>query len=751
MYDPHPAEAFAPPSRLHLSGDLVMINLMKSTIWGRQNLEGKTPGLFQQRLLRFLGLLGVLTWVGLMALATANAEGSGQETPDAKAKLSSAPTTSEASKKSSEIPARRDFPVDESVSPCVDFYQYACNQVRDRFELRPDRSRHTFAFNDSDERILEFKKGYFKSLQKEGASSTQGGSKATGASLPSREEALRSYYLGCMNAPAREVEERARVAQIKAELAKLSSHEQLQKYLSKNILLPEFSVVGFGAIPNQDHSEFNDLYFSLAMQSLPERSYYAKPEVTGELEKVIQKFFESIGEPQAAEKAKKIVAFETELAQILPLPAEIREIVSSRTSITREQLLKQFPRLGLSELLARVPTSVKFRHFYPRAMEWVEDRLQSTPLEDWKALILYHSLAGEMDDAYPDFFKERFEFRHRRLGGPLKRPDREERCTRSVMGTFAHELDSVLWPQYFQKFDRKKAVRVAEKVRSTLLAELQENRWLSEGARKEAIRKIKKSQLQLVAPQTEREWDFLPSAKYSTTEPLANGRRVSWLHSEKTLSELGKPLPKERWGMGPMTVNAYFSPSYNKFVLPVGILQYPFFDAKLSMEANLGAMGAVVGHELGHAVDDQGAKYDADGQLRDWMTAEDHVAFKKRTESLVTQFNQVGHNGQLTLGENIGDLVGISTAYRAAFGSSPKSRGGQTLKAQREFFLGWARVWCSVERPSSVELRLKTDPHSLSFARTNEPLKHLPAFREAFACKATDPMVLPPEKHVKVW
>ena len=200
------------------------------------------------------------------------------------------------------------------------------------------------------------------------------------------------------------------------------------------------------------------------------------------------------------------------------------------------------------------------------------------------------------------------------------------------------------------------------------------------------------------------------------------------------------------WGMGPLTVNAYYSPDKNKFVLPIGILQYPFFMKNGDLTENLGAVGAVIGHELGHAIDDQGSQFDSKGRLSQWMTNEDVQKFKDRGQKMIQQFNKIGHNGDLTQGENVADLVGLTFAYNAAF---PQSTG--TIAEKQGFFVAYARVWCSVMREKTIEMQLKTDPHSLGFARINEQVKHQPGFYEAFSCNKNNRLYLEPNDRLQVW
>ena len=255
---------------------------------------------------------------------------------------------------------------------------------------------------------------------------------------------------------------------------------------------------------------------------------------------------------------------------------------------------------------------------------------------------------------------------------------------------------------------------------------------------------------QVVKPKTEKEWNFNPVTKYDIKRHIYNIKTLKAKLNEREFKRLPKPVDKSIWYMGPLTVNAYYDPSANKFVMPAGILQYPFYDPKLPDWVNLGAVGAVVGHELGHGVDDQGSKYDEKGKVRQWMSQKDLKTFKKRGEKLVAQFNAAGHNGKLTLGENIGDLVGITFALNAAKKQMPLDPVARQ-EAIKNFFLQYARAWCGVMRPKFAEKLLKVDPHSSIYARVNEQMKHQSDFAKAYNCKEGDKLFLPEDQRISIW
>lgn len=637
---------------------------------------------------------------------------------------------------SSDIPDRREFPVNPNISPCENFYEYACSEAISRFKLRDDRSSHTFAFSDSRERLLDKKKQFLKDL----AQKPKDG-------LSPRSKTLATVYGACMDEGARKTEEQDIVKRTVAEVNGLKNRKDFLKFLEKKREESRFTFVDVGSTANQDNPDNYDFYFAADMKSLPERSYYQKDEVVKDYQALLEDFFKTIGDKKAKDSAKSVLKLETAFAKVYPLPAEMREIYTRRSSIKKADILKKYPSFQLEGALSHVPDAANIRHFIPETFAFTEKTLQTAKLEDLKALYLYQALAPVMDDAYPDFFQKRFAFNQKHLGAPKVRPVREERCTQMVMGDFNKELDAELLPVVFPNFPQEKFVALAEKVRASIIDGVKSNTWLSEEGRKGAIEKMSKAKLQLVKPLNDDEWYFNPTVtSFTANQPIENRIRLDQALTARMYDELKTTRNRDRWGMGPLTVNAYYSPTDNKFVMPIGILQYPFYDPSLPDEVNLGAVGTVIGHELGHGIDDQGSKFDSEGKLRQWMNAKDVESFRSHGKAFVEQFNQIGHNGDLTLGENIGDLTGLTFSYRAAF---PDGKG--TEEQKKAFFLQYARLWCGVELPKYSEQALKIDPHSRGWARVNQQVKNQPDFAQIFSCKSKDPMVLDKDKVVRIW
>jgi putative endopeptidase len=643
--------------------------------------------------------------------------------------------TVETAQPSSEIPARREFPVNPNINPCQDFYQYTCSIVNKSFKLREDRSYHDFAFSDSAERLLLDKKNFLKDLVQ-----------AREDALSPRSQDLKKIYTACMDEKASKQEEVKSVARLLKEVGALKTRGQFLTFLSKKIVSEDDSFLDFDSIPNLDNPNVNDVVIISDLQQLPERSYYDKADVMGDFKDLATDLFKTVAKSKPEARAERALAFEKEFSKTFPLPAEFRELFNSRSEIKRTALLKEFPQFEIQRVLKEIPNKTLIRNVTPANFKFLNEKLKTTDLETLKDVYLLHVLPNYMDDAYPDFFKKRFTFSNKHLGGPPTRADRQERCTKEIMGSYAKEIDAELLPKIFPNFPTERVIKLSETIRHSIIEGLKHNQWLSEEGRKAAIKKLEVAHLQLVKPENDAEWDFNPLADYSSKTPYANRKMLRLNLLKKKIAELKKLRNKNRWEMGPLTVNAYYSPPDNKFVLPIGILQYPFFDDKLSDQANLGGVGAVIGHELGHGVDDNGSRYDESGKFHEWMTKHDLSEFKKRGDRLVEQFNKIGHNGQLTLGENIGDLVGVTSAYAAAF---PNDVGN--IEDKKAFFLQYGRLWCNVMRPKLLENMLKTNPHSLGEARVNQQVKNQPGFAEAYSCKPGDAMYVDPSQRAMIW
>ena len=639
---------------------------------------------------------------------------------------------------SSEIPEKREYPLNDKANPCDDFHKYVCSNVEASFKLRDDRSAHFFAFEDSDERLLEKKKTFFKNINAE-------------KKLSPRSLQMKQYYMACMNEAGSAAEEKVLVGQLRTDLDKLKSIEEYIAFNKENMTNEKWTFVNYDMGPNIDNPKIYDLMFDLGLMFLPEHSYYDNKELMSAYRDLVVEFFMAVypegNKDDFKKRAQAMIDFETRFKETYPKPAEFRKRWTEPRYVTREEFLKRTSAIGLDAFIKnKIPKKTLIRDFIPESFEFMQKELKNENLQVLKDIYFFRSARGYMDDAYPELFKKRMEFSHKFLGGAPSRPDRQERCTTSVMGSFNRELDQEMLPRLFPKFPTEKMRTVAEDVRKSIIAGLESNTWLSKEGKTGAIAKIKNAKLQLIQPYTAREWDFKPIQKYTEDKPYTNGKLLGMLGHKRNFERFKEGVNQEAWGMGPLTVNAYYSADKNKFVMPIGILQFPFFVPEGDVLENLGAVGAVVAHELGHAIDDEGSKFDDKGRLKQWMSDADVSTFKDRGQRMVEQFNKIGHNGELTLGENTADLVGLTFAYKAAF---PKGEG--SIEDKKKFFVAYGRLWCGVARDKMKEMLLKTDPHALGYARINEQVKHQPGFVEAFSCTPKNKLFLNEKDRIQIW
>lgn len=639
---------------------------------------------------------------------------------------------------SSEIPDKRIFNLNEKVKPCDDFHEYVCGNVEASFKMRADRSSHTFSFSDSSERLLEKKKQFFLNIDSE-------------KKLSKRSLQMKSYYKACMNEKESAKEETTLVQNLKTTMDKIKTIQDYIALNKKNLENDEWSFLGYEITPNINKPLVYDITFDANFMFLPEHSYYENKELTDAYAQLMADFFATIyPEAQKAEllkRAQAVVEFEKKFKEITPRPAEMRKRWTEAPYVKREDYFKLTSVVSLEDFFKKnVPKTTLIRDFVPENFVFAQKELKSENLAVLKDMYLFRSAREYMDDAYPELFKKRLDFSHKYLGGPPVRADRQERCTSAVMGAFGKELDLELIDRVFKNFPKQKMVDVTTKIRQSILDGINKNTWLSAESKKGALEKIQKATLQIIQPNNDKEWDFKPILALSDTQPYANGKKLTLAGHKRTLERLKKGVNVHAWGMPPLTVNAYYDPTKNKFVMPIGILQYPFFVPEGDIIENLGAVGAVVGHELGHSIDDEGSKFNAKGELKQWMTDADVEKFKARGAKMTEQFDKIGHNGSLTLGENVADLVGLTFAYNAAFPDKKAS-----VEDKKKFFVANARLWCGVQREKAKEMQLKTDPHSMGYARINEQMKHQPGFQEAYSCKKGDKLFLDPKDQIQIW
>ena len=643
---------------------------------------------------------------------------------------------SPASARDLEIPERRQFHIDSSVNPCDDFYKFACNATIKGFSLPETKSVYNFGADDAKEKLFIARTKLLEAVVRGQATRTP------------RMAQVARHYQSCVDTDRRAQSEREAVKRALALMAKITTREQMQALLAANILSGsgDFSVVHAESSYSFENPIISDLSLSTDFIALGGRDEYSDKGTLSNYAFILAKFFKAIGAPGAPETlADDVVEIERRVGLKEPESFDLQKRQMLPKEVSREWALKALPNLKLQTLLARLPSNIKIKMPVPEQMKALDTVLKEAPLEALKALYLYQHLKDSVSLGYPSFAAEWAQYKANTFSDP-KEPTGKEKCATDVIELFASELDAEMIDTLYPGFRREPVTEIVERVRAAMVKSLKRNKWLSPSARDEAARKIETARLQLVRPEEERHWDYLPVTELSASDYARNLRAIKAAKSKKAVGELSGARDLSKWYSNPLEFNASYSPQENSFFLPQGILIPPMYDPADPEWMNYAGIGATIGHELGHAIDVNGSKYDHTGRLRQWMSNADLAKFNALNQRLVDQFDKIGHDGKNTLAENSADLTGLLFAYEAAF---PNSSG--TPKQKREFFLQYARGWCEVRDPKGVKEFLSSDPHSLGQARTNEMLKHVGAFAEAFKCKAGDKLVLPEKSRLRIW
>jgi len=430
-------------------------------------------------------------------------------------------------------------------------------------------------------------------------------------------------------------------------------------------------------------------------------------------------------------------------------PKSINELTEITPSINWTKFIKD---LGVTKELDTVLV------MQPKYMEYLNEFLTSTSINDIKTLVTWSTLDQAAGFLTTEIEKANWEFYSKTLNGAQAQRSAEERA----LGTVNSAIGEAIGKLYVEAKFPPEAKEKAEKMIANVIAAFQ-NRievldWMSDETKQKAIEKLDKFTVKIAYPD---EWEDYSELMVKEDNSFAeNMMAVGKWQFEKNLSEIGEPVDKTEWGMSPQTVNAYHNPLNNEIVFPAAILQPPFYNYTADEAVNYGGIGAVIGHEISHAFDDSGARFDGDGNVNNWWLPEDLEEFTKRGNLLAEQYDaievldSVFINGKFTLGENIGDLGGVLGAYdglQLHFEENGRPEDIDGFTAEQRFFMSWATVWRTLMRDEALRTRIKTDPHSPGEVRATQPLKNVDAFYEAFNIKEGDAMWLAPEKRVRIW
>jgi predicted metalloendopeptidase len=496
---------------------------------------------------------------------------------------------------------------------------------------------------------------------------------------------------------------------------------------------------------------------------LPDRDYYLSQDphmqaVRAKYRQYIEDLLAAAGVKDAALQAEHVMALETKLAHASWTRVENRDVEKTYNRRSLQQATALAPEIDWRAYLEGLgaPEIDSLVIAQPSYIAAVSTALREVPLAHWREYFRFRLL-----DNYSYYLPRRFvdlsfELHDRTVSGVSELPPRWRRGVHTVEGAIGELVGRMYVEKHFSSEAKR---RVDELVRNLLKAYAQaidQLEWMSPETKQRAQEKLSKLTTKIGYPDKWRDWSKL---EVRADDLIGNLMRASAVALDREIAKLPGPVDRTEWLLTPQTVNAYYYPPANEIVFPAAILQPPFFDPKADDAVNYGAIGSVIGHEISHGFDDQGRRYDGDGNLRDWWTATDNTEFQRRAQTLVKQYSSYSPlpgmhvNGELTLGENIADLAGVTMAYRA-YQLSLDGRPAPVLDgftADQRFFLGWAQVWARKYREDELRKRLLTDPHSPSEYRANVTVSNLPQFYEAFDVKPTDQLYRPPEERVQIW
>jgi putative endopeptidase len=654
--------------------------------------------------------------------------------------------------------------LDKSKDPCVDFYQYTCSKWIAAHPIPADMPVTSVALP-----LFLYNQTILRNAMEKAAANKQ----ATGS-----EKQIGEYWRSCMDEAGRSANGKSWLAarlktvdalKAKKDLAAVLAdmHQSFTATWQGDDNSTKAPVFGFG--PNQDLEDASKVVAMIDQggMALPSIDYYLGDtdrfkDLRAKYLQHIQKMFELAGEagPKAAAAAKTVMDMETAFAR------------ASMNNVNRRDPEKIYNKRTLAQLKAAVPDfdwDVYFKRvaapavpFYivtqPAFLDAMEAQIKSRSEDEWKTYLQWwviHSSAGALGE---DFVKANFAFFGTALSGTPQMLPLWRRCVGSADNFLGEALGQAYVNIAFPPESKQRANQMVGMIRGALTAEIRRLDWMSDATKKQAQVKQDSTLQKIGYPD---KWRDYSTVKISPANYLANIGAANAFEFKRQVNKIGKPIDRLEWVMTPSTINAYEDPQMNTINFPAGILQRPFFDGRSDDASNLGAIGAVIGHEAIHGFDDQGRKFDEKGNLRDWWTAEDAKRYDEKDKCIVDQYSQeipeygVKQKGELTAGEDTADNGGLHIAMLAledlykSQGKSLDTPEADGLTARQRFFANYAFSWCSDIRPEAARNQVVTNPHSLARFRVNRPVSNSPEFRQAFSCKEGQPMVHTPA--CRVW
>ncbi|OSY88977.1 endothelin-converting protein [Tenacibaculum holothuriorum] len=654
--------------------------------------------------------------------------------------------------------------MDTSVKPTDDFFRYVNGAWLDKTEIPADRTSWG-GFGElrkkTDADVLAILND---AIEKRDFPKVKD---ANGNEIDSDQEKAVNYYQTIMDTVARNKAGKAPVKPFLKKIDEIKDLNGVQEFITNMAPYGGGGFYGFGVFNDLKNSNMNAGYLGAGGLGLS-RDYYVDAKVKDKLEKYqkfVAKMLQEFGDDEATAKknAATIVAFEKSLAEPMMTKEERRDTRKMYNPMTIEELTTLAPTIdwaahlkgiGVNDLEKVIVTD-------PGYFKAMSETLKNRPVEDIKLLLRWNAINNSLGLLSTDLEKANWEFYSKEMRGAKQQRPRDERALGNLNGAIGEALGKLYVDAKFPPEAKKKAKEMIDNVMKGFENRIAQLPWMSEETKKKALDKLHKLTVKIAYPDKWKDYSALQvkGLKDGGTY-FDNAINVSKWNFEKNMAKLGKEVDRTEWGMSPQTVNAYFNPVNNEIVFPAAILQPPFYNYKADEAVNYGGIGAVIGHEISHSFDDSGARFDGDGNLKNWWTKEDSEKFKKAGEKLIKQYSDIiaidsmHLNGEYTLGENIGDLGGVQAAYEGLkiylkeHGNPGKIDG---FTPEQRFFLSWGTIWRTKMRDEALKNLIMTNTHAPGQYRAYMPLKNVDAFYEAFDVKEGDNMYLKPEERVRIW
>jgi len=637
--------------------------------------------------------------------------------------------------------------MDSSVKPGDDFWAYVNGSWDKRTQIAPDRaSAGPFVtLSDGAERDV---RAIVEQLSND----------------PNRDQLgqqIGDYYASFMDTAAIEA---AGTAPLKPYLAEIDGAKNRAQLLSL-FVKPGFAApIDLGIVPDFKDSEHYTVATGQATLGLPSREYYLDDSAKMKAHRAAYRDYiitiqKLAGLPGGEAAADRIIALETELSKVQWPAAERRQMDKIYNPMTRAELTKLAPQFEWTSTLAKagLAGAKSVIVIEPSAVAGAGKIFASTPLSTWKEWLAFRFVSDHASVLPKAIDDARFAFYSKQLSGVQQQRDRWKRGVAAVNAALGEGVGKIYVEKHYPAESERQMTELIGNLREAYQERITSNNWMDQATRDAALAKLAAFEPRIGHPVKYIDYSTLKVVK---GDPLGNAMRSGDFDYKLQLKRFPKPVDRTLWGMFPQTINAYYNPLANQITFPAAILQPPFFDPNADAAANYGAIGAVIGHEMGHGFDDQGRKFDPKGNMRDWWTADAAKAYSTRTEALVKQYDAfspypgVNVNGKLTLGENLGDLSGIEAAYAAykkytaKHGEPPVIDG---LTGDQRFFIAYAQAWQGKDREDAERRQILTDPHSPDRYRTNGIVRNVDAWYKAFNVQPGDKLYLPPDQRVHIW